>query len=176
MAFDVGSAVNGADAKGPCCDLTRARALSSRPGHTESWTNLSSDFLEALCCHPTLRLAWFWLLLTAWGTVRQLIPWWGNQPCVGQCPLTLDDGLETRDRVVSLQLSDHQPCGPRVSLFDHSEGICPACPVCSGSHLPILNRQLTVTGWRTHALPPEARSSPLWRHTWRGGETQTGYR
>ena len=48
MAPDVGNAVNHADAKGPCCDLTRARALSSRAGHTESWTNLSSSFLEAL--------------------------------------------------------------------------------------------------------------------------------
>ena len=69
---------------------------------------------------PRLRLAWFWLLLTAWGTLRQLFPRWRNQSCVGQCPLTLDYALGTQDRVVSLQLSDHQPCGARVSLFDHS--------------------------------------------------------
>ena len=74
-----------------------------------------------------------------------------GQP-VNQCLVTLDDGMEKRDRVVSLQLSDHQPCGPRVSLFDHSEGICPACPVCSGSNTNCACQSQTAR-WRTHALP-----------------------
>ena len=54
MALDVGRAVSGADARGPHCERMRARALSSRAGHTESWRNFASNFLEALCCHPIL--------------------------------------------------------------------------------------------------------------------------
>ena len=52
MALDVGSAVSGADARGPHRERTRARALSSSAGHTESGTNFASNFLEALCCYP----------------------------------------------------------------------------------------------------------------------------
>ena len=63
---------------------------------------------------PHLGLAWFWLLLAPWGCVCQLVPWWDCQTCVHQHPLALVDGNETRNRVIILQLSDHQPSGPRV--------------------------------------------------------------
>ena len=119
-----------------------------------------------------------------------------GQPILRQCPLTLVDGIETRDRVVSLQLSDHQPCGLRVPLFDHSEGSAQLAQ-CAAARTRT-NRPLTMTGWKRHALPLKhvecprsrggtprrsrhgvwqnllclaTRSLPLWCHTWRRGET-----
>ena len=140
MALDVGSAVSGADARGPHCE--RMRALSSRAGHTESWMNFTSNFLEALCCHPIFG----WL---GSGSSSRLVSANSShggtcQSCVHQHPLALVDGNKTRDRVVSLQLSDHQPCGPRVPLFDHSEGICQTCPMCSGSNTNCADQSQTA--------------------------------
>ena len=76
---------------GPHCERMRARVLSLRAGHTESWRNFA--------------LAWFWLLLTPWGCVCQTCVQQGHQP-----PIV---GSSTLWRV---PLSDHSqgicPTGP----------------------------------------------------------------
>ena len=53
VTMDVGNAVKGADAKGPCWDRSKARWRSSHPGRTSSWMNLCSVCLVAFCCQPT---------------------------------------------------------------------------------------------------------------------------
>ena len=54
VTLDMGNAVKGADAEGPCWDRSKARWGSSLPGRTSSWMNLCSVCLVAVCCQPTL--------------------------------------------------------------------------------------------------------------------------
>ena len=86
VALDVVKLVTGADAKGACCDRTRARALSLSAGQTvmnEPVLHLRSSLLSHL------RLIRFWLLHTVWERARQLFPRWNHQSRVCQFPLAL---------------------------------------------------------------------------------------
>ena len=79
-------------------------------------------------------LVWFRLLISGWGTLRQLLPWRHLQTCVIQCLLALPDRTETRQRAVFLQPCDGRPCDQRVPLQCHPEGICPTRPMCGWTH------------------------------------------
>ena len=69
---------------------------------------------------PTkLWLVRFRVLVSGWGTFRQLLLWRHLKTCVIQCLLALPDRTETRQRAVFLQPCDDQPCDQWVPLPYH---------------------------------------------------------
>ena len=92
VALDVGRAVNGNGARGPCWERTSALALSPKGDHTSSRTNFCSNFLVVCCCQPTdLWKSGLWFLVTGRRAVCQHMPLGHLQTCIEDCLPTLSD-------------------------------------------------------------------------------------
>ena len=65
VAFDVGSAVNGAEARGPCCERINALVMSLRAGHTSSHKRLF-QLLGGPLLPSGLGLTGLWILFVVW--------------------------------------------------------------------------------------------------------------
>ena len=122
----------GADARGPHCERMRARALSSRAGHTESWRNLAS---------PTS-----WKLFVA----TPIYGWLGSGSSsrLGTASInTLWHWLTATKHETGSSASNCRIIILAVRGFplsDHSQGICPTGPMCSGSNTNCADQSQTA--------------------------------
>ena len=110
----VGNAVSAAEANGPCCDLTNARAGSDKVGHT---CLLRCPFFQA-SGSPVLPFA-----SAQWGLLLgPTLEVYRENSCTRERPTqhlpTTLDSASLRQNMVN------------VSLFDHVNAISPTGPMC----------------------------------------------
>ena len=129
ITLDVGSTVKGADARGPCWDLIRARAESSNVGHTSFWMNACSTCFTACRCQPTLG----WL---GSGSTSMTGGDSDSSNHGGICkPASASDLPHSwtdlkHGAVPCWRWVIINSCDVRVSLPHHPQTVGPACPMC----------------------------------------------
>ena len=124
-----GNAVNGTDARGPLCDLTRARWSGDNRSHTtwSLWCSWTGCVLLPSMAHLT-RLT-FGITCLWPQPSRKCFPWWDGDAHLPQTSARLLHSLHVSQ--TDGHSVDDLTSTPRMPLLDHLQTICPTTPMGS---------------------------------------------